>query len=51
MNQAIANYLSHCQPILVDYITEKIVPQYAQFDKAHQEDHAWQVINNSLIYF
>jgi uncharacterized protein len=30
------------------YVEQEILPQYAQFDKAHQRDHAETVINQSL---
>jgi len=30
------------------FIEEEIIPQYATFDKAHQEDHVRQVIEQSL---
>ena len=30
------------------YVQERIIPQYAGFDKAHQIDHAEKVIEESL---
>lgn len=33
---------------LQSFIEEEIIPQYAAFDKAHQEDHVRQVIEQSL---
>ena len=30
------------------YVEHNIIPQYAAFDKAHQIDHAWKVIEESL---
>lgn len=33
---------------LQEYIQEKIIPQYVNFDKAHQMDHAGKVIEESL---
>lgn len=33
---------------LQDYVCEKIIPQYAGFDKAHQIDHVEKVIEESL---
>jgi len=33
---------------LQTFIEEEIIPQYASFDKAHQEDHVRQVIEQSL---
>lgn len=33
---------------LRDFIETQIIPQYAAFDKAHQEDHALSVIKESL---
>lgn len=33
---------------LVRYIEGEIIPRYAAFDKAHQEDHARQVIKRAL---
>ncbi len=35
-------------PELKDYIESCIIPQYAAFDKAHQQDHALSVIKQSL---
>ncbi|MBR5255453.1 MAG: HD domain-containing protein [Bacteroidales bacterium] len=35
-------------PSLVHYIEEEIIPRYAAFDKAHQEDHARAVIDRAL---
>lgn len=40
--------LSSCSPAIVAYICTEIIPRYAHFDKAHQEDHAWKVIAGSL---
>ena len=50
-NQSLSHvspYLQSCQPQLVEYICQEIIPRYAHFDKAHQEDHAWKVIEGSL---
>lgn len=33
---------------LVDYVESKIIPRYAEFDKAHREDHVRMVISRSL---
>lgn len=33
---------------LSTYIEQHIIPQYTTFDKAHQTDHAWKVIEESL---
>ena len=33
---------------LVEYIESKIIPQYKAYDGAHQPDHVYQVIENSL---
>lgn len=33
---------------LVEYIESKIIPQYKDYDGAHQPDHVYQVIENSL---
>ena len=33
---------------LVEFIETKILPQYAQFDKAHNLEHATRVIRSSL---
>lgn len=33
---------------LTDYVEKNIIPQYESFDKAHQRDHAYQVIERSL---
>lgn len=48
MNSLSIPELQLCNQELTQYIIEVIVPQYAQFDKAHQEDHAWKVISGSL---
>ena len=34
---------------LVEYIETKILPQYTQFDKAHNLQHVMHVIKDSLI--
>lgn len=36
------------RPALTHYIEEEIIPRYAQFDKAHREDHARAVIGRAL---
>lgn len=48
MNNLSIPLLQHCNPTLATYIIEEIIPRYAKFDKAHQEDHAWKVITGSL---
>lgn len=35
-------------PDLIRYIEKEIIPQYAAYDRAHQADHIYQVIANSL---
>lgn len=35
-------------PKLVEYIEANIIPQYKAYDGAHQPDHVYQVIENSL---
>ena len=35
-------------PEIVAYVVEYIIPRYAVFDKAHQENHVWMVIERSL---
>lgn len=35
-------------PYLKEYIETTIIPQYKGFDNAHQPDHVYQVIDNSL---
>lgn len=35
-------------PSLVEYIENEVIPQYAEFDKAHREDHAKAVIDRAL---
>ena len=35
-------------PLLVNYVEAEIIPRYASFDKAHQEDHARAVIRRAL---
>lgn len=32
---------------LIEYIESSIIPQYKDYDKAHQPDHVYQVIENS----
>ncbi len=36
------------RPDLIGYVENNIIPQYANFDKAHREDHARMVIAQSL---
>ena len=36
------------RPEIAEYVFDWIVPQYAAFDPAHREDHAWDVIENSM---
>ena len=33
---------------IIDYLFKEIVPRYASFDPAHQEDHAKTVIEQSM---
>ena len=35
-------------PALRAYVEDTILPQYDHFDKAHQRDHAWMVIRQSM---
>lgn len=35
-------------PEIIEYVEEEIIPRYAAFDKAHQEDHVRMVIDQSL---
>lgn len=35
-------------PEIIDYVEHEIIPRYASFDKAHQEDHVRMVIEQSL---
>ena len=35
-------------PSLRSYVEEEIIPRYADFDKAHREDHACSVISEAL---
>lgn len=35
-------------PEVVEYVEKEIIPRYAGFDKAHQEDHVRMVIEQSL---
>ena len=35
-------------PELIDYVEREIIPRYAAFDKAHQENHVRMVIEQSL---
>ena len=36
------------RPGIAEYVFGEIVPRYAAFDPAHREDHAWDVIENSM---
>ena len=36
------------KPSLIHYIEDEIIPRYADFDKAHREDHARAVIERAL---
>ena len=36
------------RPGIVEYVFGEIVPRYAAFDPAHREDHACDVIENSM---
>lgn len=36
------------KPEIMEYVEREIVPRYADFDKAHQEDHARMVIDQSM---
>ena len=38
----------HPNPALVTYVEQEILPRYATFDAAHQEDHVRTVIAQSL---
>ena len=35
-------------PEIIDYVEKEIIPRYASFDKAHQENHVRMVIDQSL---
>lgn len=35
-------------PEIIDYVERGIIPRYASFDKAHQENHVRMVIEQSL---
>lgn len=35
-------------PEIIDYVEREIIPRYASFDKAHQENHVRMVIEQSL---
>lgn len=35
-------------PEIIDYVKKEIIPRYASFDKAHQENHVRMVIDQSL---
>ncbi len=34
---------------LLNYIEDEIIPRYESFDKAHQVDHVWTVIEHSML--
>ena len=38
----------HVPAELQNYVRQSIIPQYANFDKAHQIDHVEKVIEESL---
>lgn len=40
--------LEPVSPDLIDYVEREIIPRYAVFDKAHQENHVRMVIEQSL---
>ena len=40
--------LQKVSPEIVDYVEKEIIPRYAFFDKAHQENHVRMVIKQSL---
>ena len=41
--------MTHHVPVeLQDYVRQSIIPQYANFDKAHQIDHVEKVMEESL---
>lgn len=40
--------LNLVSPEIIDYVEREIIPRYASFDKAHQENHVRMVIEQSL---
>lgn len=40
--------LKSVSPEIIDYVEREIIPRYAVFDKAHQENHVRMVIEQSL---
>lgn len=40
--------LKPVSPAIIDYVEREIIPRYASFDKAHQENHVRMVIEQSL---
>ena len=40
--------LKSVTPEIIDYVEREIIPRYASFDKAHQENHVRMVIEQSL---
>lgn len=40
--------LKPVSPEIIDYVEREIIPRYAAFDKAHQENHVRRVIEQSL---
>ena len=47
MNESL-NKESQVSPEIIDYVEKEIIPRYATFDKAHQENHVRMVIEQSL---
>lgn len=48
MTSTYEELLKGIDPSLVEYIEGTVIPQYAQFDKAHREDHARSVVTRAL---
>lgn len=49
MNKPLNNtYQSRISPEIITYVENEIIPRYAHFDKAHQENHVRMVIGQSL---
>lgn len=40
--------LKPVSPVIIDYVEREVIPRYASFDKAHQENHVRMVIEQSL---
>ncbi len=44
----LAKYVKQVSPEIIAYVEREIIPRYAAFDKAHQENHVRMVMEQSL---